>query len=211
MQSVQSMGSPKSVVGSLPQKLVSELPAPVCVRNTFIELQMGRDPSLDGFYMERQVRSAPCSGMNTQLPPPTLPNGLLTAAALQAAAERHASAVVSLAERLPLQATPGFEKPQPVGSPPLVSATGNAGHISGTCRPCAFVWKEKGCSSGDNCDFCHLCEPGEKKKRQKEKRRYWTGLNRMCEALMEGMNFAGAADSKAGSDSPMMVPNSLYA
>merc|ERR1719238_1172572 len=45
---------------------------------------------------------------------------------------------------------------------------GSYAHYSGSCKPCAFM-HNKGCENGLNCPFCHLCEPGEKKKRKKEK------------------------------------------
>merc|ERR1712039_282318 len=35
--------------------------------------------------------------------------------------------------------------------------------------PCAFIHNAIGCQNGINCEFCHLCEPGEKKRRQKER------------------------------------------
>jgi len=43
---------------------------------------------------------------------------------------------------------------------------GSAGHTLGTCKPCAFVFKDVGCGSGLACPFCHLCQPGEKKWRK---------------------------------------------
>jgi len=46
---------------------------------------------------------------------------------------------------------------------------GSADHRLGTCKPCAF-FHTKGCGTGQNCTFCHLCAPGEKKRRQKVKR-----------------------------------------
>jgi hypothetical protein len=45
---------------------------------------------------------------------------------------------------------------------------GSAGHSRGSCKPCAF-FTTRGCSNGFQCPFCHLCPPGEKKRRQKEK------------------------------------------
>jgi len=45
---------------------------------------------------------------------------------------------------------------------------GSASHRFGTCKPCAF-FHTKGCGSGVECTFCHLCLPGEKKRRQKAK------------------------------------------
>jgi len=49
-------------------------------------------------------------------------------------------------------------------------SVGSAQHFMGNCKPCAFLWKdENGCQSGANCVFCHMCPPGEKKRRKKEK------------------------------------------
>mmetsp|Transcript_9708 Transcript_9708/g.30130 ORF Transcript_9708/g.30130 Transcript_9708/m.30130 type:complete len:129 (+) Transcript_9708:857-1243(+) len=54
-------------------------------------------------------------------------------------------------------------------------SVGSGGHHMGRCKPCAFV-SQKGCTSGAECKFCHLCEPGEKKKRQKEKRAHFSAI-----------------------------------
>jgi hypothetical protein len=54
-----------------------------------------------------------------------------------------------------------------LGSPELPTV-GSAGHKWGTCKPCAFLHK-RGCQNGVQCDFCHLCDEGEKKRRQKDK------------------------------------------
>jgi len=54
---------------------------------------------------------------------------------------------------------------KPISSLPTV---GSAGHPV-ECKPCAFL-HTKGCQSGSECQFCHLCGPGEKKKRQKVKK-----------------------------------------
>eukprot|EP00930_Biecheleria_cincta_P037359 TRINITY_DN2562_c0_g1_i4.p1 TRINITY_DN2562_c0_g1~~TRINITY_DN2562_c0_g1_i4.p1 ORF type:complete len:385 (+),score=83.15 TRINITY_DN2562_c0_g1_i4:134-1288(+) len=51
---------------------------------------------------------------------------------------------------------------------PEMPTVGSSGHYLGTCKPCAFLFS-KGCSSGVGCTFCHLCPPGEKKRRQKFK------------------------------------------
>ena len=52
-------------------------------------------------------------------------------------------------------------------NPAELPTRGSAGHYTGTCKPCAFVYKD-GCSSGYDCVFCHLCLPGEKIRRKKE-------------------------------------------
>lgn len=59
-------------------------------------------------------------------------------------------------------------------------SAGSAKHASGTCRPCAFV-HSKGCVSGIECLFCHLCTSDDKRKLkrdQKKKRREDTKLAR---------------------------------
>lgn len=46
-------------------------------------------------------------------------------------------------------------------------SAGSMGHHLGQCKPCAFT--AKGCITGKECRFCHLCDTGEHKRRKKEK------------------------------------------
>lgn len=46
---------------------------------------------------------------------------------------------------------------------------GSEGHRNGTCKPCAFRWKAEGCKNGVECAFCHLCCPGERRWRRKQR------------------------------------------
>jgi len=39
------------------------------------------------------------------------------------------------------------------------------------CKPCAWFHHARGCQRGENCEFCHLCPPGEIKRRKKDKYR----------------------------------------
>jgi len=50
-----------------------------------------------------------------------------------------------------------------------LTSVGSALHELGSCKPCAFVHRPAGCADGTACQFCHLCGPGEKKRRQKQK------------------------------------------
>jgi len=50
-------------------------------------------------------------------------------------------------------------------------SVGAEGHWSGNCKPCAFLDSRKGCLQGSACAYCHLCDAGEKKRRQREKKR----------------------------------------
>eukprot|EP00929_Paragymnodinium_shiwhaense_P106529 TRINITY_DN719_c1_g3_i1.p1 TRINITY_DN719_c1_g3~~TRINITY_DN719_c1_g3_i1.p1 ORF type:complete len:437 (-),score=84.62 TRINITY_DN719_c1_g3_i1:244-1554(-) len=54
------------------------------------------------------------------------------------------------------------------GASDALPSVGSVGHDAGKCKPCAFLHK-KGCENGFSCQFCHLCDAGEKKKRRKEK------------------------------------------
>jgi hypothetical protein len=74
--------------------------------------------------------------------------------------------VLSLAEALP---------EAELGSPEMPSV-GSAGHWNGICKPCAFM--ARGCTSGVNCPFCHLCDVNEKKRRRKDKISFMRELRR---------------------------------
>mmetsp|Transcript_51177 Transcript_51177/g.122585 ORF Transcript_51177/g.122585 Transcript_51177/m.122585 type:complete len:186 (+) Transcript_51177:79-636(+) len=52
-------------------------------------------------------------------------------------------------------------------SPPWPSL-GSAAHGLGLCKPCDFEHRTK-CRSGYKCQFCHLCPPGENRRRKKQK------------------------------------------
>lgn len=59
---------------------------------------------------------------------------------------------------------------------PSMPTIGSARHYIGQCKPCAFV--DRGCQSGVDCQFCHICEPGEKKRRKKEKVQFRRQISR---------------------------------
>lgn len=61
---------------------------------------------------------------------------------------------------------------------PLLPTMGSRAHYTLECKPCAFMWKD-GCKSGISCIFCHLCEPGEKKKRKKDKHNVVKGMRQL--------------------------------
>lgn len=46
---------------------------------------------------------------------------------------------------------------------------GSALHSAGGCKPCAWFWKEQGCQTGADCEYCHFCGPDELKVRKKVK------------------------------------------
>jgi len=167
----------------LPERKEYEYPAPVVVKNTFIETPIGRPPSLDGFFEERRIQSAPGSGA----PSPSAsfePRGGLKGA-LEAAAEVPAGGGTAsdfsptyCAPAVPLATSPFSPHPQvllladtlkePELGTPELPTLGSRSHRLGSCKPCAFM-HTKGCENGVECPFCHLCKPGEKKRRQKDK------------------------------------------
>lgn len=190
---------------SLTSSLARAYPAPVGIKNTFINMAIGRPPSLEAFYEERQVSSCPatrcpsfeeymsgdgvnstCEGASadlqifetgasadTEVPPDGAdafdPGCCPSAfAAEEEAVSLQARAVVGCSGHPKQVLRLDDFLVQPVlGSPELPTA-GSAGHRFGGCKPCAFA-HTKGCENGVNCQFCHLCEPGEKKRRQKQK------------------------------------------
>jgi len=57
-------------------------------------------------------------------------------------------------------------------------SVGSAGHETRDCKPCAFLDSRKGCIAGKDCAYCHLCDQGEKKRRQKERRKMYNSTKR---------------------------------
>uniref|UniRef100_A0A7S4R8J5 C3H1-type domain-containing protein n=1 Tax=Alexandrium monilatum TaxID=311494 RepID=A0A7S4R8J5_9DINO len=104
---------------------------------------------------------------------------------------------------------PWLEVPAPPNRPALGSpelpTIGSAGHAVGRCKPCAFVYSV-GCKDGVACQFCHLCEPGEKKRRRKEKLEARRAAHRQRQtgrkaASAPGVREAGFALSGCAEDS----------
>lgn len=58
-------------------------------------------------------------------------------------------------------------------------SVGSALHGTGNCKPCGFFHKN-GCKAGVECTFCHLCDSGEKKRRQREKREMFRNAERLA-------------------------------
>eukprot|EP00931_Biecheleriopsis_adriatica_P046916 TRINITY_DN26_c0_g1_i2.p1 TRINITY_DN26_c0_g1~~TRINITY_DN26_c0_g1_i2.p1 ORF type:complete len:492 (-),score=100.18 TRINITY_DN26_c0_g1_i2:227-1702(-) len=58
---------------------------------------------------------------------------------------------------------------QPAPGTLQLPSMGSKDHLAGDCKPCAFLFT-KGCEMGATCKFCHLCDAGEKKRRQKAKK-----------------------------------------
>jgi len=77
------------------------------------------------------------------------------------------SRILTLAEviEFPVQMKTQSETP----NVDMLPSLGSIGHSVGNCKPCGFLHKA-GCGSGAQCNYCHICEPGEKKRRQREKR-----------------------------------------
>jgi len=165
-------------------------PAPLYVQNTFLTCAEARPASLEEFYELRRIRSwhascgselssgeeeAPAAPAETRTRP-YYPGRQLVRGA-RAALGREASAGGSSGSSTaapPSPASGAEPRPEALELP----SVGSAGHRQGTCKPCVFVAK-RGCKSGRACGFCHLCEPGEKKRRQKEKRALFGALRRL--------------------------------
>jgi hypothetical protein len=77
---------------------------------------------------------------------------------------------------------------EPTPGTPDLPTVGSVGHRFGTCKPCAFLYT-KGCGTGVECKFCHLCEPGEKKRRLKSK----TAAFKAAQAAAYSVGIAAAA------------------
>lgn len=159
----------------------AEYPAGLVVRNTFLDFNIQRPESLEGFIDERHVRSAPGSRLEEAC-------GAQVPQTVQV--PQHDQVVGNMGPRGSLQLAELITEP-PLGSPDFPTV-GSKNHGSNGCKPCAFIWKEQGCQNGVTCPFCHLCDAGEKKRRAKDKkekvRSMRTGAGALHRAVVGGMS-----------------------
>lgn len=139
----------KTVPGFIDERLATDYPAGLALRNTFLEFPIERPDMLQ----LRRTQSAPASPKK---------------AAVDDEAPVEAAAEASLLQG-PDMAVAARTQPCALVDGLNLPTIGSARHNLGQCKPCAFAWTS-GCGNGYACVFCHLCEPGEKKRRQKEKR-----------------------------------------
>jgi len=151
------------------------------VRNTFLEAPLLKPTLLQGFQRSRRAWSVPAEGREAA-------EREAVAAEVSAWSSASSSSSGEGAELEPevvgrkyeeeLQAAAAASAPRPLILAELVSpmaprgssSQGSALHYQGTCKPCAFFWKVVGCKYGTECEFCHLCDADERKRRNKEKR-----------------------------------------
>mmetsp|Transcript_88393 Transcript_88393/g.175752 ORF Transcript_88393/g.175752 Transcript_88393/m.175752 type:complete len:246 (+) Transcript_88393:67-804(+) len=161
----------------------------VAIKNTFISVAIGRPPSLDGFFEERMTSSCPVTrcpsldriveegasedieiseGADIGLDDHIVEEGASEDIEIRESADvgLRSDGSTQVGSKVLLLGDVLGGLPE-LGSPELPTV-GSAGHHSGSCKPCAFA-HTKGCENGANCAFCHLCGPGEKKRRQKQR------------------------------------------
>lgn len=166
--------------------LGAEYPVDLLVRNTFLDFPVGRPESLEDFLQYRMVRSAPGSKVEHRSAPgskvedtddgasgdvvPCVEVGGMQRVDQDFAPSACAPVVLRLASVLGDQRVDGQRERQAQLGSPALPTQGSAGHHLRRCKPCAFFWKAEGCGNGVGCEFCHLCEEGEKKRRQTDKK-----------------------------------------
>jgi len=83
---------------------------------------------------------------------------------------------------------------------PIRASIGSIEHATGQCRPCAWVHKDaSGCTNGASCTYCHLCPPGELKRRKREK---WETQQRAVLEKQRQLVGAVVADAEQGARAP---------
>eukprot|EP00401_Gymnodinium_catenatum_P045166 CAMPEP_0117580268 /NCGR_PEP_ID=MMETSP0784-20121206/65102_1 /TAXON_ID=39447 /ORGANISM="" /LENGTH=205 /DNA_ID=CAMNT_0005380299 /DNA_START=99 /DNA_END=716 /DNA_ORIENTATION=- len=155
--------SPRRAIGArqASKALDYDYPVPVVVRNTFIETRDERTFSFGEFFRERRLYSCP-TGRTASF------DGKDDLSSVDATASMTVSMrTLSEAESRILRIADNLPEAPTLGSIALPTV-GSAGHLHGTCKPCAFI--VKGCSNGVSCAFCHLCGPEALKQRRKARR-----------------------------------------
>lgn len=157
-----------STCASSSSSVITEYPSELIVRNTFLEFKLPRPASLEGFFDDRRVQSAPGSRLEDLYSEVPIEPQTMSSSIIPAQHQRCLWQAVSTEGPSPLHHAASRAEPQ-LGSSELPT-TGSRNHHLGVCKPCAFIWKESGCNNGVECPFCHLCDSGEKKRRAKEKK-----------------------------------------
>jgi hypothetical protein len=147
----------------------------VTVKKTFIHATSPPN-ELEGFAEKRRACSAPASRQQSPSPnhistenDPAAPDRFSSLVTFDKVEESDVQAPVWDCSQDDVHLYRMFA--QPSGLP----SVGSAKHEYGTCKPCAFL-HTKGCASGFDCEFCHMCEAGAVKQRKKQKldqRRDW--------------------------------------
>lgn len=188
-------------------------PAPLFVRNTFLDVVQPRSPSLDEFFEERQAFSCPASGISEPSSGCYTPGAVLKKTAAfpdvvegvdEAASECSTADTTEPLEHQRMHTAPraialrladALNQAAAVQAPPLPSI-GSVGHMAGQCKPCAF-FHIKGCSSGADCKFCHACGPEERQARKKEKRAYFGAVKHARKVMAAGLRVAHISEGHA--------------
>ncbi|CAE8629754.1 unnamed protein product [Polarella glacialis] len=77
----------------------------------------------------------------------------------------------SIAEEVQPQVMTNWSPEETRVQQPSIGSTCQQG---GKCRPCSYFTKDRGCSGGADCLFCHVCQPCEKwVSRQSSRKRRW--------------------------------------
>mmetsp|Transcript_79347 Transcript_79347/g.137581 ORF Transcript_79347/g.137581 Transcript_79347/m.137581 type:complete len:208 (-) Transcript_79347:139-762(-) len=157
-------------------------PVPVVVRNTFIDAPLlQKSESLEEFLKVRKAVS--CPAVSPHVEPQEDVKRAETAQELCRASTPLAEGIQAVASWLrPEGSSSGSDeecdanqacrsadaRSWPSAASVQVPTIGSAEHHLGRCKPCAF-FHTRGCASGADCLFCHLCDADAKKLRKKQK------------------------------------------
>jgi len=151
---------------------------PWCVEKTFISCPIGKPLLMERFLTERCVRSAPPTRPQTPRP-----GGDEQAVGCPAAAAGTCRPEESTGSRRRTHVKPLTLGEAPTARSGAVRSSGaldpaslraqsmgSLGHSLRKCKPCAFLYSAEGCNNGALCEFCHLCDVGELKRRRQERK-----------------------------------------
>lgn len=138
------------------------------IRNTFLDSPFIKPTLLQGFQCSRRAWSAPAGGKEAR----EREEATILPTLSPINTPEPADFAMDHVKTSPPQNQP--IAPRPLALAELVApqprSKGSVLHFQGTCKPCAFFWKAVGCQYGTECEFCHLCDADERKRRNKEKR-----------------------------------------
>jgi len=137
----------------------------VTVKNTFLHVQDTAQPSIDAELAKRESTSDPSSSRSS------------SRSSRNSSESMHASDLGSAHRLFETSSSSSKDAQQPNGpgtsrskgflderdversqedNSDVEKPVGSSLHPSGRCKPCRFVLTRRGCTSGDDCKFCHL-------------------------------------------------------
>lgn len=179
---MEAISSPRLAAGATGMR---NAPVPYMVKNTFIDLAPapGEQARTEGVYSTWPIAKPPGSSESSPVKAAEAESSTSRTTA-SAASSRGFQRKPSLEEGEIADEDAGQTLPRDKPFPYAGISCGSGMHGTGTCKPCAWMHRDAdGCRNGQQCEYCHLCPPGELRRRKRDKMQRRMDEIRQAQAL----------------------------